>query len=110
LIQEGKSRIEWERKIAEEKLEALREMLAAEDFKKNIGPVIQKIYQIAFDMFSDLPRGHHKTNAMHKLACKTMIEILPPAISTHIEKKCGTLSGAEFYDVVGNMSWYEAAV
>jgi len=107
LIQEGKSRIEWERKIPEEKLDLLRGMLATEDFKKNIGPVIQKIYQIAFDMFSDLPRGHHKTNAMHKLACKTMIEILPAEISAHIEKKCGSLNGAEFYDVVGNMSWYE---
>jgi len=109
MIQEGKSNIEWERKIAEEKLDALREMLAAENFKVNIGPVIQKIYQLAFDMFSDLPRGHHKTNAMHKLASKTMIEILPAEISAHIEKKCGSLSGAEFYDVVGNMSWFEKA-
>merc|ERR1712002_438521 len=107
MIEEGKSKIEWERKIPEEKLDALRDMLNADDFKKNIGPVIQRIYQLAFDMFSDLPRGHHKTNAMHKMASKTMIEILPADITAHIEKKCGSLSNAEFYDVVGNMSWFE---
>lgn len=73
-------------------LDALRDMLNADDFKKNIGPVIQRIYQLAFDMFSDLPRGHHKTNAMHKMANKTMIGILPQDIMAHIEKKCGSLS------------------
>jgi len=107
MIAEGKSKLEWERKIPEEKMEELRAMLAAEDFKKNIGPVIQKIYQIAFTMFSDLPRGHHKNNSMHKMASKTMVEILPADIIAHIEKKCGSIVGADFYDVVGNMSWYE---
>merc|ERR1711890_107886 len=74
--------------------------------RKTLAPS-SRIYQIAFTMFSDLPRGHHKNNSMHKMASKTMVEILPADIIAHIEKKCGSIVGADFYDVVGNMSWYE---
>ena len=44
-------------------------------------------------MFGDLPRGHHKNNSMHKLASKTMIEILPQNLADYVEKKCGALAG-----------------
>ena len=44
-------------------------------------------------MFGDLPRGHHKNKSMHKLASKTMIEILPDNLAAHVEKKCGALAG-----------------
>ena len=44
-------------------------------------------------MFGDLPRGHHKNNSMHKLASKTMIEILPDNLAAYVEKKCGSLAG-----------------
>ena len=58
--------------------------------------------------FSDLPRGHHKNNSMHKLASKTMIEILPDRLSKHIEAKCGSLATTpDFFDVIGQVSWYE---
>merc|ERR1719320_192169 len=64
--------------------------------------------KLAWDMFGDLPRGHHKNNSMHKLASKTMIEILPDNLANHVEKKCGSLAGTpDFFDVIGQVSWYE---
>ena len=70
--------------------------------------VIKRIYELAWAQFSDLPRGHHKNNSMHKLASKTMIEILPPKLMTHIEAKCGSLASTpDFFDVIGQVSWFE---
>ena len=47
--------------------------------------VIKRIYELAWEQFSDLPRGVHKNNSMHKLASKTMIEILPAKLMTYVE-------------------------
>ena len=45
---------------------------------------------------------------MHKLASKTMIEILPQKLMTFIEAKCGSLASTpDFFDVIGQVSWYE---
>merc|ERR1712193_157388 len=77
MIAEGRSKLEWERKIPDEKLVDLKDMLDSPDFKTNLPKVIKRIYELAWEQFSDLPRGHHKNNSMHKLASKTMIEILP---------------------------------
>ena len=89
--------------------------------------IIKRIYELSWDMFGDLPRGHHKNNSMHKLASKTMIEILPSNLAEYIEKKCGSLAGTQnitirikrhdffplgtpdFFDVIGQVSWYETA-
>ena len=47
---------------------------------------------------------------MHKLASKTMIEILPENLSKHIESKCGSLASTpDFFDVIGQVSWFEEA-
>lgn len=55
-----------------------------------------------------MPRGHHKNNSMHKLASKTMIEILPEKLMKHIENKCGSLASTpDFFDVIGQVSWYD---
>ena len=54
--------------------------------------VIKRIYELSWEQFSDLPRGHHKNNSMHKLASKTMIEILPEKLTSYIESKCGSLA------------------
>merc|ERR1719476_645397 len=90
MIEEGRGKLEWERKIPDEKLAELKDMLSSADFKAN------------------LPRGHHKNNSMHKLASKTMIEILPENLANHVEKKCGSLAGTpDFFDVIGQVSWYE---
>ena len=37
-----------------------------------------------------------------------MIEILPPKLMTHIEAKCGSLASTpDFFDVIGQVSWFE---
>merc|ERR1719461_555486 len=110
MIEEGRGKLEWERKIPDEKLAELKDMLSSADFKANMPKVIKRIYELSWDMFGDLPRGHHKNNSMHKLASKTMIEILPENLSKHIESKCGSLASTpDFFDVIGQVSWYEAA-
>jgi len=110
MIEEGRGKLEWERKIPDEKLEELKTLLAADDFKGNMPKIIKRIYELSWDMFGDLPRGHHKNNSMHKLASKTMIEILPPNLAEYVEKKCGSLAGTpDFFDVIGQVSWYETS-
>merc|ERR1711970_1529822 len=110
MIAEGRGRLEWERKIPDEKLEELKALLSAADFKANMSKIIKRIYELSWDMFGDLPRGHHKNNSMHKLASKTMIEILPENLAAYVEKKCGSLAGTpDFFDVIGQVSWYEPA-
>merc|ERR1712233_998 len=108
MIEEGRGKLEWERKIPDEKLSELKDMLSSADSKANMPKVIKRIYELSWDMFGDLPRGHHKNNSMHKLASKTMIEILPENLANHVEKKCGSLAGTpDFFDVIGQVSWYE---
>merc|ERR1711970_1378277 len=108
MIEEGRGKLEWERKIPDENLSELKDLLSAADFKANMPKIIKRIYELSWDMFGDLPRGHHKNNSMHKLASKTMIEILPDNLAAHVEKKCGALAGTpDFFDVIGQVSWYE---
>jgi len=108
MIEEGRGKLEWERKIPDEKLDELKQMLDRKDFKEMMPKLIKRIYELSWDMFGDLPRGLHKNNSMHKLASKTMIEILPPFLVSHVEKKCGSLAGTpDFFDVIGQVSWYE---
>merc|ERR1712073_83265 len=110
MIAEGRGKLEWERKIPDEKLVDLKEMLAAKDFKTNLPKVIKRICELAWVQFSDLPRGHHKNNSMHKLASKTMIEILPESLIQYVEEKCGSLASTpDFFDVIGQVSWYDEA-
>lgn len=107
MIAEGRSKLEWERKIPDEKLVELKTLLDTVDYKANLSKVIKRIYELAWQQFSDLPRGHHKNNSMHKLASKTMIEILPEKLMKHIEAKCGNLASTpDFFDVIGQVSWY----
>merc|ERR1712066_831991 len=68
MIEEGRGKLEWERKIPDEKLSELKDMLSSADFKANMPKVIKRIYELSWDMFGELPRGHHKNNSMHKLA------------------------------------------
>merc|ERR1712156_367539 len=110
MIAEGRSKLEWERKIPDEKLGDLKDMLNTAKFKTNLPKVIKRIYELAWEQFSDLPRGHHKNNSMHKLASKTMIEILPDKLIKYIEAKCGSLASTpDFFDVIGQVSWYDEA-
>jgi hypothetical protein len=107
MISEGKGRLEWERKIPDEKLGGLKEMLEQKDFKAQLPKVIKRIYELAWEQFADLPRGHHKNNSMHKLASKTMMEILPDNLLAHVEKKLGVAVTPDFFDVIGQVSWFD---
>ena len=69
--------------------------------------IIKRIYELSWDMFGDLPRGHHKNNSMHKLASKTMIEILPANLAEYIEKKCGSLAGNDEQYLLISKLFYE---
>ena len=48
LIAEGKGKLEWERKIPEEKISDLKEMLTADNFNDNLPAVIVKKNQKLF--------------------------------------------------------------
>jgi len=110
MIAEGRGKLEWERKIPDEKLVELKDLLESKDFKTNMSRVIKRIYELSWEQFSDLPSGHHKNNSMHKLASKTMIEILPSKLTGYIEGKCGSLATTpDFFDVIGQISWYDEA-
>lgn len=49
MIAEGRSKLEWERKIPDEKLGELKSMLEASDFKEKLGKVIKRIYELAWE-------------------------------------------------------------
>merc|ERR1711971_633956 len=57
MIAEGRGKLEWERKIPDEKLVDLKSQLDCAEFKTNLPKVIKRIYELAWEQFSDLPRG-----------------------------------------------------
>lgn len=107
MIAEGKSRLEWERKIPEEKIQDLKDLLNQDNFDANLPTVINKINQLSYKMFNDLPRGDQKCKSMRKLAGRTLLEVIPPKLTTYLESKLGNLSNVpDFYDMVGTLSMY----
>jgi len=108
LIEEGKGNLQWERDIPAAALANL-ENLAKNDFDKNLGTIIHDIYQTAHQMFIDMPQGDHKKRAKYRFASKTLMRILPPALSTEIEglieKKAITL---DLYEILGACTWGKA--
>merc|ERR1712212_893862 len=110
LIDEGKGNLQWERDIPPAALSNL-ETLAKGDFKANLGKIIHDIYQTAHTMFSDMPQGDHKKRAKYRFASKTLMRILPKALSTEIEglieKKAITL---DLYEILGACTWESAQV
>merc|ERR1712050_743102 len=105
LIDTGKGNLQWERDIPPAALSNL-ETLAKGDFKANLGKIIHDIYQTAHTMFSDMPQGDHKKRAKYRFASKTLMRILPKALSTEIEglieKKAITL---DLYEILGACTW-----
>ena len=49
MIAEGRDKLEWERKIPDEKLGELKGMLDTPDFKDKLGKVIKRIYELAWE-------------------------------------------------------------
>merc|ERR1712048_637005 len=105
LCETGKGNLQWERDIPPAALSNL-ENLAKGDFKANLGKIIHDIYQTAHQMFIDMPMGDHKKRAKYRFASKTLMRILPPALSTQIEglieKKAITL---DLYEILGACTW-----
>lgn len=109
------------------KLEHLKEMMAADNYKENLGTLIRSgpdiectpqtlciiitfrtIYDFAFVTYADLPRGAIKNNSMRRLAATTLMEILPPHIAERVNKKMEEDPGSshDFLSLVGLVSYY----
>merc|ERR1711983_380608 len=107
MIAEGKGKLEWDRKVPDEKIANLKELLACDTFNENLPDVINQINQLSYKMFNDLPRGDQKCKSMRKLAGRTLIDVLPPKLTVYMEEKFGDLSKVpDFYDMVGTLSYY----
>lgn len=107
MIQDGKSKVQWDRRIPENIIDTLKSLLDVDDFDKNLPQVINMINQSSYKMFSDLPRGDQKSKSMRKLAAKTLLLILPQRLLGYLEKKLGGLGNVpDFYDMVGQLSYY----
>merc|ERR1712001_31445 len=65
----------------------LREELQGDDYKQKLGGLVSQLYKLAFQTYHDIPRGPIKDNLMRKLACKTLMEILPAEVGTKISEE-----------------------
>ncbi|XP_023349377.1 paladin [Eurytemora carolleeae] len=108
MISEGKDRLEWYRQVDPAKLNTLKELIAAPDYKDKLGTLIRTIYDFAFLTYADLPRGPIKNNSMRKLAAKTLMEILPPDIAERVNRKLDEdpNTSHDFVTLVGLVSYY----
>jgi len=108
MIDQGKDKLEWYRTVDAAKLEHLKEMMAADNYKENLGTLIRTIYDFAFVTYADLPRGAIKNNSMRRLAATTLMEILPPHIAERVNKKMEEDPGSshDFLSLVGLVSYY----
>merc|ERR1711913_211600 len=108
IVEDGKGKLQWERDIPPAALANL-ESLAASDFKANLGKIIHDIYQTAHLMFSDMPQGDHKKRAKYRFASKTLMRILPPALSKEIEAKIEEKAiTLDLYEILGQCTWGKA--
>jgi len=108
MIEEGKDKLEWYRTVDAAKLEHLKELMLAPNYKENMGTLIRTIYDFAFVTYADLPRGAIKNNSMRRLAATTLMEILPPDIADRVNKKMeeDPSSSHDFLSLVGLVSYY----
>merc|ERR1712012_871587 len=107
MIEEGKDKLEWYRQVDPAKLNTLKELINAPNYKENMATLIRTIYEFAFLTYADLPRGPIKNNSMRKLAAKTLLEILPPDIAANVQKKLDEQSASpDFVTLVGLVSYY----
>merc|ERR1712117_36164 len=108
LCETGKGNLQWERDIPPAALKNLED-LAKGDFKANLGKIIHDIYQTAHVMFSDMPQGDHKKRAKYRFASKTLMRILPPALSKEIEAKIEEKAiTLDLYEILGQCTWGKA--
>ena len=62
MIEKGKDKLEWNRRVDEEKLITLKKIMNDPNWKNNLGSLIKTVYAFAFETYNDLPRGEIKTN------------------------------------------------
>jgi len=108
MIDKGRDKLEWYRTVDAAKLEHLKEMMSAPNYKENLGTLIRTIYDFAFVTYADLPRGPIKNNSMKRLAATTLMDILPPDISDRVNRKMEEDPGQthDFLTLVGLVSYY----
>jgi len=102
MIEEGKDKLEWTRKVDQTKVEELRQKLNGPDYKEKLGILVSDLYKLAFNTYKDIPRGPIKDNLMRKLACKTLMEILPGDVANNISQEIADKKlSIDFDTVVG---------
>jgi len=108
MIDTGKDKLEWYRTVDAAKLDHLKEMMLAPNYKENLGTLIRTIYDFAFVTYADLPRGPIKNNSMRRLAATTLLDILPPDIADRVNQKMeeDPNSTHDFLTLVGLVSYY----
>ena len=107
MIEDGKGDLKWERDIPDTAWEVLVDM-ADQDFDENLSSIIKNIFNIAHNLFLDLPAGPDKKRATYRFASKTLLKLLPPKQKSEVDmlisKKRMTL---DLYDIVGHCTWYK---
>merc|ERR1719400_1317484 len=108
MIDQGKDKLEWYRTVDAAKLEHLKDMMNAPNYKENLGTLIRTIYDFAFVTYADLPRGPIKNNSMRRLAATTLLDILPPKIADRVNRKMeeDPNGSHDFLTLVGLVSYY----
>jgi len=102
MIADGKDKLEWTRKVDQSKVEDLRSKLSGPDYKEKLGVLVTDLYKLAFQTYKDIPRGPIKDNLMRKLACKTLMEILPSDVANNISQEIADKKlSIDFDTVVG---------
>jgi len=100
MIENGKDKIEWSRKVDESKVGALRGMIDGPDYKVKLGAIVGSLYKLAFHTYADIPRGPVKDNLMRKLACKTLMEILPADVHDRVQAELAEKKLSTDFDTV----------
>merc|ERR1712064_87006 len=76
--------------------------LRGPDYKEKLGVLVSDLYKFAFQTYKDIPRGPIKDNLMRKLACKTLMEILPSEVANNISQEIADKKlSIDFDTVVG---------
>merc|ERR1712020_417413 len=102
LVQNGKDKLEWSRKVDQNAVNEIQSLISSADLKEKLGEVVTKLYKISHTTYSDMPRGVIKDTLMRKLTCKTLMEILPGEVVGKIQKEMAEKKlTSDFETVVG---------
>jgi hypothetical protein len=100
MIDHGKDKLEWYRKVDEGKVNSLKNMIDGPDYKVKLGALVGSLYKLAFHTYADIPRGPVKDNLMRKLACKTLMEILPNDVLERVQNEMAEKKLSTDFDTV----------